>query len=289
MMCAALTVYAASPHRLPDASTGALNGRVAVLLAPAEANGDLRDPAGCTVHLLSLLDREESVYSCGEWFQPERGGYIHWMQQGSSVSQQSVLRYGAEEFTGNGLIVVKALTAGGRVELDSGIKVSGAETFRIVSLSDERTSRPFTRRFDARHAKSSAVPTGPLLGGIFTADGDAVSLSLPVNVISGETHQLTPRLPKGGADVVVLLERSASRARCEPKVTLGKRSPAPDVSYQGTQRVIFVWYGIRGTGTATIAIDCAGSTKLEKRVRLEPGRVVTVRDELRKTTPKEKQ
>src|SRR5438445_817220 len=101
-------LLAAAPS-IPDASKGEINGHVALMFRPGVATESGVKPLskeGCTVHMILADDQSrESVYPCGEWFQPEiPARFIAWMEEPGFVSYQRIVGYAHEPFHGRGFI-----------------------------------------------------------------------------------------------------------------------------------------------------------------------------------------
>ncbi|HEX9986726.1 MAG TPA: hypothetical protein VGF69_25955 [Thermoanaerobaculia bacterium] len=282
------------PGRLPDPATGVMNGRVAVLVAPAEGSDAsgwfAADASGCTVHTLTLNGQQKGRYPCSRWFQPpEAGPYLHWLEQGDLISQQTVLRYAGEPFAGRGLMVLKPMELAGRLRVDPAPRLNPGETLRILSLGNPKVSRSFTRRLAAGEAGTEiSFPTGPALAGTFTGENDATALWRPVEVRAGERQTIAPRVTPTGTDLLVLMDRDPDPARCKARLKTRAGVLQPEVDFQNLYRLVYVWYDVQGGGSdsGTLSVECVGAARFEQQVRLPRGRVVTVRSEIKRSTGK---
>ncbi len=280
------TLLLAKAPQLPDPTSGVINGRVAILVAPGAPGpaGRLEpiDSSGCSVRLYSLQDLRTRTYKCGAWFQPPTAGrYLHWLEQGSSISVQSLVRYRAETFTGRGLSVLTPMTPAGQVRIDSRVTLNPGDTLRVVSLANEDALRPFTRRLDDAEGREPVLaPAGPFIAGAFTREGDALALSRPATVTHRDITTVSIRRPPDGSDLLVTLTRSAGgEQRCKTTFTFGDRSVPPHVDFQAPHKMIFVWYALEAPAKGSVNVHC-GHSRLQRQIVLQRGRVVTVRDEL---------
>lgn len=119
----AALVAGADQVQIPDASTGHINGSVAIMFWPANSTSggkiDRLLPAeGCRVILSPWSDfTAERSYRCGGWFQPPDGRYQAWLENGSDriSSVAATVNYGATPFEGIGQQIVMPFEFGGRI------------------------------------------------------------------------------------------------------------------------------------------------------------------------------
>lgn len=272
---------------MPDARTGAINGRVAIMGWPDSGTTD-----GCTVHLTESADEtREHSYACGVWFQPPVGRYLFWIARGDEISFQSVVYYAGEPFRGAGSIFTKSLHSAGFVELDRKVELSPKWTFRLLSLQTIGSFRPFDRRIAASNARQRvAMPIGSALAGVFDERGRPVALTPPRRIEHGLTIAVHPDPPSGAALLVVLnrFVRANAIPSCDPSLAInGEAQRAPDVNFSAFDRVVLVWYAVESSGNARLEVRCDSTPAFLRDVSLSRGAIAMVRADLPKHPAKE--
>jgi hypothetical protein len=238
----------------------------------------------CTVHLILADDQaRESIYPCGEWFQPPIARYLEWLEEPGFVSYQRVVGYAGEPFHGKGMIGLNTLTHAAAVSLVSRIKLNADETFRLVSLTTEGDSRLFDRRITPGRVKEAfQVPAGNVIGGIFNSMGRAIALTGPISARLGQTVAITPHSPVSGGDAMVVIDRTVAPHDkpddCAFRFAVGKKELPPAVNVITRDRLLFIWYGLN-PGSADFTLRCGGKT-ISRQFSIVAKNIVTYRDEL---------
>lgn len=286
----------AADVQLPDPKSGQIDGKVAVMFWPASDTGGKSDallPADdCHVVLAPWANPSaEKTYPCGKWFQPADGRYRAWLEKGGAITPTTgVLNFAAQPFQGSGQGVIMPVRAGGRVALASDVALSANAELILANLDSccemPMLGVPFTRRANASATglrSGLPMPSGRVFAAIFDrTTRDAIALARLAFVESGKVATVAPRPPAGGTtDVFVSLTRPRARkARNVDVIALTLGGNKPDMLFDGADRIYAAWYGVNGA-TASLA----GSSKTlhfaTRTVKLTPGRVVTVREELK--------
>ena len=268
----------------PQLPSGSSDGRIAVRVVPDEpvddTNAVFRE---CEVHLVRTDDQSrELVYGCGSWFQPPVGRYLFWLEQGSRVSFQSVIKYVGEPSDESGLTLSKAMFPAVFVRLSSKTPISDDDTFRVVSLERIANYRAFDRRIDYAHARRPVtMPVGNVIAGIFDRTGRALSISKPQAVATARTTTVHPRRPgRRRADVLAVLERHPSegaRSACTAALTTPKgKDIRPGVAMETDDRLVLAWYGIAAPSVVRLSVQCGGQS-LVRTVHVRRRAIETVR------------
>ena len=271
---------------MPDSRTGVINGRSAVLFWPAEAVKEgppkqLLSPDGCEAHLVAEAERaHELILPCGKWVQPSPGTYRVWLEQGNTISiAQTVLHYfGTSEA---GLRSVYPMVPAGRIAVET--SVGKGQSLRFLQAA------PLVRSFERRASGPNAgqpvlMPEGMVLAGLFDdSSNDAVALSRPLTIRSGQTSTVTLQQPRTGSDVLVILERPRRPAGKRDVVRVSLQSGgtrSPDLFINAADRVVAVWYGL-AEGSARLVIDSETLELAPEEIGLARSGVTTVRRRLR--------
>jgi hypothetical protein len=281
-------LLAAAPS-IPDSAKGEIDGHVALMFWPGVATESGVKPLskeGCTVHMILADDQSrESVYPCGEWFQPEISArFIAWMEEPGLVSYQRIVGYAHEPFHGRGFIGVDTLSPAANVALDRQVKLQPDQTFRIVALKTETNLRMFDRRIRAdRAAKGSfQVPAGNVVAGVFNATGQAIALTHAVPARAAAAVIVSPRAPKKGGDALVVIDRTIPPKLkvpdCNSQFVLAGKDRPPAVNVVTRDRLLYVWYDL-DPGIAHFTVRCGDKT-IDRKLSVTKGNVVTFRDEL---------
>lgn len=276
--------------KLPDPSTGAINGRVALLYWPVLPTADpdrpqLLPPDGCWIHLVPVDDPAvEHRHPCGTWFQPPVDTYNAWLETADRISAPWTVRYGGAPSKG-GLAALVPVFAAGRVATPKERTLADIEELRVLSLDSHQTmnsGRIFERRVRREDAGNPVLmPAGRIVGGRFDRkSGDAIALSRPAPLHAGRTMRVWPEPPADGSDLLVVL-RKPSRTGPAADTSLfiedGERRRAADVSLD-VNRIIAIWYGIDAR-SVTVSLRAQKVAWPRQEVRLAPRRVSTIRSQ----------
>lgn len=285
--------------RLPDLKDGQINGTVAVLFWPA-SNTDhgkietLLPVDDCQVVLAPWTDfAAEQRYRCGIWFQPPEGRYRAWLEKGNDriTPTSATFNYAPAPFQGRGQGVVMPLHPGGRVALAQDVTLSADAELSLINFDScctpPKLGSPFTRRAIASTPSlrsGLSMPIGNVFAGIFDRKTrEAIAIARPVRVDAGKVATVAPRLPAAGtADVFVSLGRPDVRAsRDVDVVELTLDGKKPEMLFDGSDRIYSAWFGVKN-GTAQLSVASKVLRLPTRTLKLTPGRVVTVREELQK-------
>jgi hypothetical protein len=272
---------------LPPASEGNVDGRQGISFWPSRVVDGERvgeDTAGCTVHLVAANVDERLSYPCGKWVAPPADRYTIWLEQGDRISDQTVIMTAGVPFAGNGVVVAMPMNDAGFVTVARDARFDGQTSVRFLSL--EPSSVAFEKRLPESAAYSSnRLPVGKSIAGFFDVDGATLALSRPFVVKKSETTTVAPRAADEGADVMLVLSkgRASQRDRNSPNtklaLTAAGKSHGPDVYQETNGRIVAVWYAVPGQ-SATYRLTSDVFHLDDKEIRLVPGKVVTVREEL---------
>jgi hypothetical protein len=265
-----------------DPKTGNIGERIAIAALPLDPQRSNHAP--CEVHLvLTTYDKNELLYPCNTWFQPPVGRYLFWLEQGSSISYQSVIFYSGEAFHRAGMLLSKPLFPAGKVEIQ-GERIPSGATLRVLSLRTARNYRPFDRVIKPVGATYTfRIPAGRIIAGVFDAAGNALSLSAPHVVQGGHIERVALRSARTTATLLVILDRFVSRLPlppCAASLTIGnRRQSRPTVDLQAHDRVVLVWYDL-DAGDARLDFRCRSGQTFTRTQHLREGRVATIRTRL---------
>ena len=292
-------IAASEPIRLPDPKEGQINGIVAVMFWPAK-NTDggkvdqLLPVEDCQVVLAPWTDLPaERTYRCGTWFQPPEGRYRVWLEKsGDRITQTTgTFNYAPEPFQGRGHGVVMPVGAGGRVALASDVALPRDTELRLFNFDSCCIAPKLTHPFDRRAISSTRelrsgllLPTGRVFSGIFDrATNEAIAIAPLVRVEAGKIAIVAPRPPGAGtSDVFLSLGRPDVRKKLDVDViALTLDGKKPDALFDGSDRIYAAWFGVKGP-SAQLASDSKTLRLTPRTLKLSPGRVVTVREELQK-------
>ncbi len=287
-------VCAAGSVKMPDASKGVINGKIAMIGVPVsiDRHGNMtslaRARGSCRVHLTSTDDEtRESIYPCDSWFQPSVGRYLFWLEDDTTISFQSVIYYAGERFRGSGAVFPKPLYPAGSIELAKGTSIPAGATFRFLALDTVKNYRPFDRRIAAQDAmRRVRAPAGRILGGLFDAAGYALALSKPQIVEPGHLLVIRPEKPdQRRATLVAVLNRfdRPPLQKCNG-VLIGPAGEriAPSVDLQAYDRIVLAWYDLMSSEAMRFTVSCAEQLRFTRRVPLTGGNIATIRGGLRR-------
>lgn len=278
--------------RLPDASKGHVDGKVALLFWPAIGIRDgkwerLLPAEECDVHIIPVADRDrELTRPCGRWFLLPEGRYRFWVEKDTWISNDpGLFTYTPAPFDGQGMGSVVPLVPAGRVTLAPTVRLdpnTGVRILRVDRGTGGWPHRAFDRRVAPEHVRTGVLmPAGKAVVGVFDRrTDDAVALSPPITVEQGKTAVGVPEPPAEGSDVLLVLDRPRLRSSWEQdEVTVTLDQRAPDVFLSAADRVFAVWYRIK-QDTARLELQSRTLSFDAREVKLLPGRVVTIRGKL---------
>jgi hypothetical protein len=249
---------------------------------PMRVTSRLLGTAGCQVHMADSDDVSiVHEYPCGSWFQPPVGRYLFWLEQGPSISYQTIIYYAGEKFTTAGKVFLKPMYPAGSVQLDVKTTMPIDGTLRLLSLDSRARYRPFDRRILTTHAKESVrVPVGRVIASIFDDGGRALSLSRPLSVTKGGTTPIVPDYSRmRGATVLTILNRFVRHTlpSCNGTLVTETQRLRPDIDMQAYDRIVFAWYGVQAVGRGRLELRCGGKNLLTQQLRLRRGAIETIR------------
>ena len=272
---------------LPAPSEGNVGGRQGISFWPSTVIDGERvgeDPSGCTAHLVPSNVDERLSYPCGKWVLPPPDRYTIWLEQGDRISHQTVIAGAGMPFANNGIVFAMSMSDAGFATVARGFRVTGQVTIRFLSL--EPSANGFEKRLPESAAYSSnRLPLGKAIAGFFDAEGVTLTLSHPFVVKKGETTTVPPRAAEEGSDAMLVLSkrRASQRDRSSPNtrltLTAAGKIREPDVYQETNGRIVAIWYAVPGK-TATYRMTSDVFRFDETEIRLSPGKVTTVREEL---------
>lgn len=266
-LAVAVRAWAGSESPVPswlDATTGQIDGRIAVSvvpakLAPMSANLDPVEPWGFAAHLVSTENPSvELVYPCGTWFQPPKGSYRAWIEGDWQISPYSRhLSYSPSPFRRNSMVGLLPTVPAGRVRLqDAEAAMANAEV-RLLQLGphvhEEFTRWELSRRKPAREVGAGLLmPEGKVVAALWSEEeGRYTRLSRPFEVRARETTTVSFERPQPDkASLVVQIQRPGLAKRIEDyeldsvSLTGGGATRAPDALAQSADRLYAIWYGL---------------------------------------------
>lgn len=277
------TATAGAQYSWPDPKEGVISGRQAVMVWPSDATGALQDPAKCEVHLVAAVrPMEEQIYPCGRWFLPVgAGSFDFWVEQGTNVSDsQRSMRYSDRPGASVGARASAPLTRGGHVRLATTIATE--ESARLLSLSSPGFG--FERRVGRSATRARILmPAGTLIAGVFSGEGNAVSLTRPITLVAGGTALAAPEPPPPSVSDLLLVLRGYRRVDgAGLKVVMARENErrAPDVLRITQTRIFAIWYGLQ-PGEGRILVEGDGVAYQSDVLAFSPGKITTVRSDLR--------
>ncbi|HEX7808462.1 MAG TPA: hypothetical protein VF608_07055, partial [Thermoanaerobaculia bacterium] len=162
---------------------------------------------GCTVHFLKAdYKPPESRYPCGEWFMPEPGDHIVWLEGKNRISPMWTVVMVSAPPAKNELNSRIPMVDAATIVVDARDFPAGG-TVRMVSLSHDNVT--FERRIAAREQASNGVlmPAGMQIVGTFGADGRAMTLAPLVTLKAGERYRFAPAPLKEHGAILALLDQ----------------------------------------------------------------------------------
>jgi hypothetical protein len=272
-------------EKMPDPSTGIIDGKAAILIWPATLRddgypGELLSLGNCQVHAALFNEMEsETLYPCGKWFLPPPDRYWMWAEQGDTISGAQIQTLA----TGNGPIGLRAIhpmVPAGFVALTEG--ASDTSAARFISLT--RRYRSFLRSMRGSIAHIPVrIPAGRVAGGVFDRkSGDAIMFFRSADVAAGKMVRFTPARPPSNASGVFVALKSPAGKRKELAVNLhvGDRMVPPDDFVDGGSRIYAIWYAVDGKA-ATLDVQNDLVTYDGAPFVLNRGKITTVRADLK--------
>src|SRR6185503_16613803 len=130
----------------------------------------------------------------------------------------------------------------------------------------------------ATSGRSVRMPAGPVLAALYDANGNAIALAQPVQLDAGKRVTISPKQPDRGAGAVLLSLQRPHGSYSHSEVTLdqGGNNTPPDVLHESAERVIAIWYSVRG-GSATLRFRGPGLPDAPMSLSITEGNVTTVR------------
>jgi hypothetical protein len=294
----ALSLGASDAIRPPDPREGQINGIVAAMFVPADDTtngkvGTLLSYEDCTVVLAPWANLPaERTYRCGTWFQPPDGRYRAWIEKSGNLITPTAgtFTYAAVPFRERGHGVVMPVKPGGRVALAPDVTLVPNTELRIINFdsccSASSLGNPFDRRATASPSLRSGllIPAGRVFVGVFDrTSNDALALARPARVEANKVITVKPQPPRAEtADVFVSLIRpDVRRTREEDGVELTLDGAAPEMLFDGSDRIYAVWYGVPAK-PAQLVLRSTTLQFATRTLALQSGHVTTVRGELQK-------
>lgn len=295
VLCAVVFTAAAAVAAvtLPDPRSGNVNGLVGILYWPGAMPTKPREPSmplpsadGCHAHLVPEKDPEQELrYPCGTWFAPPVDRYRVWLETAGGISPtQNMLVFAGTPFRDGGLPAIAPIAPAGRIGIPADRAVPDTESVRVFStrttLPWAKSVRIFDRRLKGRTVQMpAAAPV--VLGRFDRTTNDAIALSRPISIEAGSTQLVWPTAPAASDVLVILRKPWTLEARKEPPtVRLALNSRDPDVLVNGGDRIIAIWYGVDAP-RAKIAFESDAAHWEAREIRLAPGKVTTIRDEVK--------
>jgi hypothetical protein len=277
------------PAGLPDASTGQINGKIAITVAPVRlVKREILPPWGFTAHLTGYDDpKVDFAFPSGLWFQPPGGRYRVWVEGEWQISPFTyVVRYSPQRFQGSGQIAVAAVGDAGRVVLPSGVAERPNLFLRLLHagshMEEGYTRWELSRRATIREAgKGLLMPVGPAIGALWDEDAQQyTALSHPFEVQARQTVEIPLEQPSGVAHLVVQLQRpnlavSAEDADVKMELICKSRKLAPDLEVRLADRAYAVWYGL-AAGPAELRAETRDALLRPQQLSLTQGKIERV-------------
>jgi hypothetical protein len=240
------------------------------------------------VYLVPVNVNERLKYACGKWFAPPIDRYTIWLEQGNRISDQTVINSAGIKFSDNGVVVLMPLNDAGFAAIAPDVTIDGQKTVRFLSVESSEAS--FEKRLQSSEAHSTnRLPAGKAIAGVFDADGEAIALSRPFTTKAGQTTLVSPQPPARGTDLMLVLakrratqhERTSGKAKIQAMI--GGNAQEPDLLYENNGRIVAIWYALTAK-TAALKLTSNVFLLDEKEIRLVPGTVTTIREELNLST-----
>jgi len=277
--------------RLPDATTGVIDGKAALLFWPAALRDDgspgaLLPVKGCEVHatLHGEPDRE-FVYPCGEWFVPPPSRYLMWMEQGDTISPAQIPTFATGKGSG-GLRSIHPMVSAGYVAVSESARLNDDVSARFVNLT--RAYMSFLRSIPGTKAGTAVrIPAGRIAGGVFDRkSGDAVALFRSADVNAGKKIRFKPlqTLPDRSDVMVVLKSPLVIRREVHVQLNIADQVIAPDDYVDGGQWIYAIWHSVP-PGTANLEISNDKVMYSGPPLVLRAGAITTRRDNLALKSP----
>jgi hypothetical protein len=238
---------------------------------------------GCSVLFLKADYKATAArYPCGEWFVPEPGDFIVWLEASDQISPAWTVVTVPAPPARNELQMRMPMVDAATIVVDPRDFPENG-TVRMVSLSQDDAA--FERRVVSREEAAHGVlmPAGMQIVATFGADNRAVALAPLVNVKAGERYRFAPaKLDERGAIFAILDQPHRGWTR-DATVTLrrGAVELRPDAVKIVERRIYALWSSVV---PGDYTIDVSGMTLENGRALVEKGGVATIRMKLRSGT-----
>src|ERR1041385_4207214 len=231
---------------------GILCGTLAALAGLTEPSADAQffrvpgtqtSSSSCRVHLVPADHQDDTVAACNSRL--ARPGDA-WLETDSGITPFRTSISGGRNAVYE-LPVVPAGTAAPHCAVD----VRSIELWHLQSHRWENsTARAFHRLV---RGGTTRMPEGPAVAIARDVEGHVAAISKPVSVRGGATTQVNCTTPDRGADLLVLLDRTAASAAERPEQLL-LDGHHPDISMVAADYLLAIWYGA-ASGTRDLTFE----------------------------------
>jgi hypothetical protein len=240
--------------------------------------------SGCTVHFLKAdYKKPESTYLCGEWFAPEPGDHVVWLEGESRISPMWTIVMVPAPPAKNEMQMRMPMVDAASIAIDPQYFPDGG-TARMVALSHDNVA--FERRIMSREqaAKGVLMPAGTQFVATFGPDSRVLALAPIVNLKVGERYRFAPAVLGERGAILALLDQPYRGWQRDATVTLRSGGVAlrPDALKVVQRRIYAVWYSV---DPGDYTIDVAGMTLENAHVLVEKGSTATIRGRVETKSP----
>lgn len=236
--------------------------------------------AGCTVHFMKAdYQSPASHYPCGEWFTPEPGDHIVWLEGKNRISPTwSVMMVPAPPAKNESQLRMPMVDAA-TITIDARDFPDGG-TVRMVALSQDNVA--FERRIVSREQAAQGVlmPAGKQFIATFGSDNRAITLAPIVTLNAGERYRFAPAALGEHGAILALLDQPDRGWTRDTTVTIRRDVVAlrPDALKIVQRRIYAIWYVVP---PGDYTIDVGGMTLENAHAIVRKGSATTVRAELK--------
>ncbi len=284
------------PAGLPDPSTGQIDGKVAITVAPqALGKSGVLATWGFLAHLTGYDEPDvDFVFPCGIWSQPPRGRYRLWVEGEWKISPFThVIRYSPQPFHGQGFVASAEVGEAGRVTLPPEIAKRPDLVLRLLhadSYLDEGYPRwELSRRKKVQEVgEGLLMPVGLTLAALWDGQSQSYSaLSRPFEVKAHQTVVASFEQSSGVSHLIVQIQRpnlASTAADVNMQVVLRRKGLdlPPDLLVSLTDRAYGVWYGL-APGPGELRAETRDAVLEPKQLSLPVGGISY---QLEKMTPR---